>query len=327
MKSVSNLSILIVGLGSIGMRHAKNFQTLGVDLLVGFDPTLERRQQFVQEIGAHTVSSLDEGLGRGPDLVVIASPNCFHLKQALAAARQGCNLFVEKPISHTLEGVDELVDLVNEQSLYLHVGSNWKFHPAFMTMKQVIESGVLGTITGAQVLSGQWLPDWHPWEDYRQMYSSKKQLAGGIVLDSHEFDYLTWLLGPVKNVAGFSAHTGALDIETEDVAAACLQLESGVIATVHVDYIQREYRRRYHISGDQGTMEWDYTKGMLSLYDANTKETQEIDVTATDLNEMYLEQARRILAGVLGEEAPITPAASALRVLEILCSIKVVESK
>ncbi len=326
MKSVSPLSILIVGLGSIGMRHAKNFQTLGVDHVVGFDPTLERRQQFVQEIGSPTVSSLDEGLCSGPDLVVIASPNCFHLKQALAAARQGCHLFVEKPLSHSIEGVGELIDVVNDRALYLHVGSNWKFHPAFKVMKRIIDDGILGRITGAQVLSGWWLPDWHPWEDYRQMYSAKKNLAGGIVLDSHEFDYLTWLLGPVKNVSGYIAHSGALEIETEDVAAACMQLESGVIATVHVDYIQREYRRRYHIAGDQGTLEWDYTKGSINLFDANTEESQVLDVSGDDLNEMYVEQSRHILEGVLEGVAPITSAASALQVLKILCTIKGEES-
>jgi len=322
MKTVNTVTVLIVGLGSIGMRHAINFQALGVGRLVGFDPSTECRQQFEQKVGANTVASLADGLNGNPDLVVVASPNCFHLEQAVASARQGCHLFVEKPLSHSLDGVDELVELVKAKSLYLHVGSNWKFHPAFKAMKRVIESGALGTITGAQIISGFWLPDWHPWEDYRQMYSAKKRLAGGIVLDSHEFDYLIWLLGPANKVAGFISHSGTLEIETEDVAAACLQLESGVIATVHVDYIQREYRRRYHISGDQGTMEWDYTEGTISIYDANTKEARVLDVAVEDLNEMYLEQARHIIVGVLDGVPPVTSVTTAQQVLEILCLIK-----
>ncbi|HDL01339.1 MAG TPA: Gfo/Idh/MocA family oxidoreductase, partial [candidate division Zixibacteria bacterium] len=223
------MKILVVGLGSIGMRHARNFKTLGVEQLIGCDLLEERRQKFSSEINGDIVSTLEKGLYKKPDLVVVASPNRFHLEQAKTSARNGCHLFIEKPVSHTLEGLDDLITLVDEKSLFAHIGSKWKFHPAFKTMKKIINEGSLGKITGAQVIAGQWLPDWHPWEDYRNMYSAKKDQAGGIVLDSHEFDYLTWLLGPISKVSGYTAHTGALDIETEDIAVACMQFESGVL--------------------------------------------------------------------------------------------------
>ena len=163
------MRIMIVGLGSIGMRHARNFKSLGVDHLIGCDLLEERRQKFASEISGEIVSTLEKGLRKKPELVVIASPNRFHLEQAEASARNGCHLFIEKPVSHTLDGLDDLLALVEEKSLFAHVGSNWKFHPAFKTMKKIINEGSLGKITGAQVIAGQWLPDWHPWEDYRQI--------------------------------------------------------------------------------------------------------------------------------------------------------------
>lgn len=322
MKEVSSLNVLIVGLGSIGLRHARNFSLLNVNSVYGFDPVDKRRSEFEAEFNSEAYSSLEQALSNQPDLTVIASPNCFHLEQAFTVVEHGCPLFIEKPLSHNLIGVPEFLEQIDNRSLFVHVGSNWKFHPAFKEMKRLIDNQTIGKVTGAQVISGWWLPDWHPWEDYRQMYSSRKELGGGIVLDSHEFDYLTWLLGPVSEVSGYISHSNSLDIETEDVAVACLKLESGVLATVHVDYIQRDYRRKYHISGDRGTIEWDYTTSMLSVYDAEKDTTEQVYVGLSDLNEMYIEQAAHILDGVLGKSEAVTSAQAAAEVLRILCTIK-----
>ena len=316
------MKVVVAGLGSIGTRHAGNYKKLGVDKLVGCDPDKNKRNMFESETGDECVASLEEALKSRPDLVVIASPNRYHLDQALLAAKSGCHLFIEKPVSHTLNMLDDLIRLIEEQSLFAHVGSNWKFHPAFKEMKKIIDQDALGEITGAQVIAGQWLPDWHPWEDYRQMYSAKKDQAGGIVLDSHEFDYLTWLLGPIDEVSGFISHSGALKIETEDVAVACLKFKSGVLATVHVDYIQRDYRRRYHISGDAGTIEWDYRAGEIVHYDAASEKTAKINVSVEDLNTMYLEQSRHVLDSIKHNKAPVTSVSTAKNVLKILLQIK-----
>lgn len=316
------MRVLIAGLGSIGRRHGRNFKALGVDAITGFDPNAERRAQFAQETGCAVTDNFGSALMDIPDLVVVASPNRFHMDQALAAARAGCHLFIEKPLAISANDVNVLEALIEEKKLFAHVGSNWKFHPAFTTMKRLLDEGALGRVTGAQVIAGQWLPDWHPWEDYRQMYSSRRELGGGIVLDSHEFDYLTWLLGDPDKVKGMTVHSGALDIDTEDVAVACLRLKNNVLATVHVDYIQRDYRRRYHISGDQGTMEWDYTKGVIELYRAEDKSRETIAVHMENLNDMYLDQARHIWDGVQSHVRPVTSVAAARRVLDVLLKVK-----
>jgi len=315
------MKILIVGLGSIGTRHAKNFSQLGYDNLVGFDPLPDRRRVFKKELSCKVVSTLDDGLNEQPDLCVIASPNCFHIEQAITAAKHGCHLFIEKPLSNSRYYLPELTQTVKDKDLFVHVGSNWKFHPAFKTMKKILSDQILGKITGTQILAGQWLPDWHPWEDYRNMYSSRKSLGGGVVLDSHEFDYVSWLLGKIKKVYGFVQHTGILEIETEDVAVACLEFESGILGTVHIDYIQRFYRRRYHISGENGTLEWDYTSGNIILSRVGYDE-EVINVKMDDINNMYLLQSQHIINGVLGKEQPVTSLEDASQVLEVLLKIK-----
>lgn len=315
------MKVLIVGLGSIGIRHGRNLMELGADVAVGFDPVEERREHFEEEIGGVGVSSLEEGLDRGSDLAVIASPTRFHLEQATVCAQAGCHLLIEKPLGISMEGVAELQGLTERHGLFVHLGSNFKFHPALQAMRSLVTDGVLGRVTSAQILAGQWLPEWHPWEDYRHGYSAKSELGGGIVLDTHELDYLTWLLGPALEIQGMTTQSGSLDIDTEDVACACLLLEGGILATVQVDYIQRDYRRRYHISGDAGTVEWDFSTGKLYVYRASDESSQILDVSE-DVNEMYLRQAQHVMDGVAGHAKAVTPIEQAAKVLGLQLKLK-----
>jgi predicted dehydrogenase len=315
------LKILIAGLGSIGMRHARNFQVLGASVELGVDPSEERRARFVREIGGEAFASLEEGLTRSPTLVVVASPSRFHVQQATLCVLAGCDLLIEKPIGTSDSGVAALKAAIAASKRFVHVGSNFKFHSAFREMRRLLDENSLGQVTGAQVLAGQWLPDWHPWEDYRLGYSAQEKLGGGIVFDTHEFDYLMWLLGPIDRIEGFSTSSGCLEIETEDVACACMRFASGVLATLQVDYIQRDYRRRYHISGDGGTMEWDYTTGRIDIFRAGSGERQVLDVRE-DINTMYLRQAQHVLDGVTSRIDPVTPVEHAQRVLELQSKIR-----
>lgn len=281
----------------------------------------ERRDRFTSEIGGAVHATVSDGLKARPDLAFVCSPSVFHVEHALQCARAGCHLFIEKPLGTSRTGVDELIATVERNGLYAHVGSNWKFHAAFQTMKRIIDSGALGVITGAQLLAGQWLPDWHPWEDYRLGYSARRALGGGIVFDSHELDYLTWLLGPASDVMGLTAHSGALETETDDVACACLRLKSGALATIHMDYIQRQPRRRYHISGSGGILEWDLNDGRVRHFRSDVAEPNNIMTPLGDVNQMYIDQTRAVIAGITAGEPPLTPLTHAAHVLDLQLAV------
>jgi predicted dehydrogenase len=315
------MNVIIVGLGSIGMRHARNFRESGASIVAGVDPSEERRARFGAELGACALASLDDALARKADLAIIASPSALHVQQALQCVAAGCHLFLEKPIGDSLTGVPELIAAIEQRRLFAHVSSNFKFHRASPVLRGVLDSGVIGHVASIQVLAGEWLPGRHPWEDYRHGYAARRDLGGGIVLDTHEFDYLAWLFGTVERFHGFATRSGCLEIDTEDVACACLHFASGALATVQIDYIQREYRRRYHISGDKGTVEWDFTTGTLAIYDARSQKKEIMDV-AEDVNEMYVRQTRHIVESIAAGGPPMTPVAHAARVLELQLGIR-----
>ncbi|MEP3439270.1 MAG: Gfo/Idh/MocA family oxidoreductase [Hoeflea sp.] len=296
----------IAGLGSIGMRHARNLRSFGVEDIVGFDPDPERRASFLSLLGGTAHADWADALKHGLDLAVIASPNSFHLSQAIAAARQGIHLFVEKPLGLDAEEAGDLARIVSGSGLYAHVGSNWKFHPAFKRMKALVDQGSIGRPTGIQVIAGQWLPDWHPWEDFRKSYSARIDLGGGAVNDTHELDYMSWLLGPVTGILGMTARSGALPIETEDVAVCSMRFANGALGSLMTDYIQRCRRRRYHISGDRGTVEWDFQTGLVQLFQPGDEPGTIYDETVFDLNQMYLDQMRHVLEAVQSRASPVT---------------------
>lgn len=311
------MKVAIFGLGSIGRRHARCFREAGAAEIIGMDPVAERREQFVAELEAPAVASEQEALAASPDLVVVASPNTFHVRQAMMAAEAGCALLVEKPLGTDLAGAESLVRAVRERGLYFHMGSNWKFHPAFLKMKQVLQSGAIGQVTGGQVIAGQWLPDWHPWEDYRNMYAARASLGGGAIFDTHEIDYLTWLLGEARELIGLKAHTGLLEIETEDVAACVIRFAGGALVTLLTDYIQRTPKRSYFLSGSEGSLEWDLRSGEIAVWRAGEPAPERSSVHLADANEMYVAQARRVLSDLKSGGRALTDENHALAVLQM----------
>lgn len=310
------MKVLIVGLGSIGRRHARCFLAAGADSVTGFDPDATRRGAFAMEFDAQTFDAEEAAYADGPRVAVIASPNVFHARQALRAVEAGCAVLAEKPLAGGLAGGEAVYRAVHERRAYLHMGSNWKFHLAFRTMKQWLDEGRIGRVTGAQALAGGWLPDWHPWEDYRRMYAARADQEGGAVLDTHELDMLTWLLGPAVSLQGYMARSGALEVETEDVAACAIRFRNGALGTLLTDYIQRIPRRRYHVSGDGGTIEWDLQDGHVRLHLPGRPDAEAV-AAPEDLNDMYLAQAARVLADVRDGGRPETGVDQALHVLRL----------
>jgi predicted dehydrogenase len=180
---------LVVGCGSIGKRHLQNLRALGVADLGVVESDSSRRQQVAGEMGIAAFAQLADGLRWFPDFVVIATPTHFHISQAMEVASKGCAVFVEKPLSHTSDGVSELVNVIGQSGLVSMVGCNMRFHPGPKKVKELLDAGALGRILSARVYVGSYLPDWRPGTDYRQNYAARDENGGGCILDCiHEID-------------------------------------------------------------------------------------------------------------------------------------------
>ncbi len=317
-------SILIIGGGSIGQRHLRNLLSLGERNIMLVEVNPERANKIAAEHGIETVGSVEEAWQKKSfDIVFVCSPSIFHKENALAAIHAGCNIFIEKPLSTDLDGIDALLQLVQEKKLISMVGSNWKFYPLFVTMKTLLADGAIGKVLSARCQCGQYLPDWHPWEDYRQGYSANKKLGGGILLDSHEFDYLTWFMGDtVKKIGCFSGTTSQLEIDVEDTAEVILQFTSGAIAEIHLDYTQRFLQRNFEFFGEHGTLRWNFLDKKIILQRVG-EEVQEFPIAPDyDLNDMYVKEIQHFLDCVEHRTETISPMSAGANVLKLITAAK-----
>ena len=292
------MKILIAGLGSIGRRHLRNFQTLNAREFV----LLRSRRATLpdDELGdLPTEQNIMEALkNHSPDIVVVSNPTSLHLDIAIPAAEAGCHLLLEKPISHTMDRVSTLADIVKQQDVKVLVGFQFRFHPGLQHIKELLDSDVIGPVTSVHVHWGEYLPAWHPWEDYRIGYAARSDLGGGVLLTlCHPFDYLRWLIGEVDAVSAMTAQAGGLDIEVEDTANVMLRFANGALGTVHLDYVQRPPSHVLQITGQRGHILWDNAHGAVQYYrtDTATSETVEMD-SDFERNTLFIEEVKHLLS-------------------------------
>lgn len=303
------MRFLIAGLGSIGRRHLRNLIALGQEDIVLF--RTHRSTLPEDELQAFPCEdNLEAALAHRPDAVIVSNPTALHLSVAIPAARQGCHLFLEKPVSHNLEGIDELCRLVQQNDIQVFVGFQFRFHPGLQTVRKLLSEGAIGKPYWASAHWGEYLPGWHPWEDYRRGYSAREDLGGGVLLTlCHPLDYLSWLFGRAEAVIGVAGKIGDLELSVEDTAEVILMYERNFLATVHLDYLQQPPQHRLEVAGSQGTIRWNYAGGnvVVSWREADTQEekTQEFVLPqAFERNAMFLAEMRHFLDVIEGKSEP-----------------------
>ena len=290
--------VLVIGCGSIGRRHLQNLLTLGQrDVrVVETNPGVLKRT--CHEFGVEGWSDLQEALAWAPEAAIVANPTASHVPTALALARAGCHLLIEKPLSDAVEGTEEFVRLVHAKRLVTLVGCNMRFHPGPARVKALIQSGELGPLLGGRLEVGSYLPDWHPGTDYRQSYSARTELGGGCVLDAiHELDLACWFFGWPLEVVAMIRSGQTLDIETEELGEILLRFDGERICSVHQDYVQRWRQRRCEVIGEQGTVTWESRQHAVSEVLAGASQPHRWEYGSPyDPNTMYQEELRHFLA-------------------------------
>jgi predicted dehydrogenase len=312
------LKFVIAGLGSIGRRHLRNLQTLGES-----DILLYRTGRSVlpdDELEGFPVEmDLHAALAQRPDALIISNPTALHLDIAIPAAQTGCHIFLEKPISHSLECLDELQAAVDGSGSRVFVGYQFRFHPGLRRARRLVAEGAIGRPLSVRAHWGEYLPGWHPWEDYRQGYSARADLGGGVILTlSHPLDYLRWLFGEVSALWAFAGQLSDLDLQVEDTAEIGLRFDNGVLGSVHLDYNQRPASHRLEIIGTQGTIHWDNTDGATHVFGAGNEGWQTYrPPQGFERNHLFLEQMRHFLEVVKGQVEPICSLDDGIKALQL----------
>lgn len=302
------MKFLIAGLGSIGRRHLRNLRALGER-----DILLYRTHHATllddELAGLPEETDLRRALDHEPDAVVIANPTALHLDVAIPAAEAGCHILLEKPVSDSLDRLDEFQVALQHGGGKVASGFQFRFHPGLQRIKGLLETDAIGTPVSARASWGEYLPGWHPWEDYRQSYAARPDLGGGVILTlCHPLDYLHWMLGDAEAVAAFTGQQG-LGLEVVDTAEIGIRFRSGMLACVHLDFVRRPPQHSLEIIGTQGTITWDNADGVVRLAQVTSDgKPGDWQVFPTppgfERNNMFLDEMRNFIEVTQGKAEP-----------------------
>ena len=307
------MKALFVGLGSIGQRHLRNLRQLkGASLdIIAYrqrrtGPMLDNENNvindrtIVEKYGVREVDSLDVALSEKPDVVFVTNPSSMHVEVAIKAAKSGCHLFIEKPLGIERSGVEELARLVDQKQLVVLVAYQLRFHPGLQKINNWLRKRRIGRLVSAHIVNGEYLPQFHVYEDYRIGYAAQKKLGGGCLFTQiHEFDYIYSLFGKPRRMFSVGGKISDLEIDVEDAVSLLMEYKfsDGIFpVTLCLDFIQLPPERTCTIIGTEGRIVWNIGKGDLRLVTRGEVEDTEIyDFSHLDRNDLFIKELDHFL--------------------------------
>ncbi len=307
---ISDFKFVQIGLGSMGKRRIRNLLFHGIksDNIFGFDLSADRCKEVEEIFGVKTSTSLEEAeLEFNPDVYIISTPPNKHSDYFLRAARKKKHFFVE--VTTVDDGYDELYGLL-DGSFVSAPSHTFRYFPAIKEIKKIVASGKLGKILSFQYHMGQYLPDWHPWEDYREVYFSKKETGACREMFPFELIWLTDVLNSKpSSVQGVVSSLSDLDMSADDYFASIVEFDSGIIGNIVIDVLSRYPFRTLRLVGENGILDWEWQDYKIRVYDSLKQEWESINLKKGEneknyvtTEDMYREEMSVFLDAILDQK-------------------------
>jgi predicted dehydrogenase len=302
--------ILVIGLGSMGKRRVRNLQALGLKNIVGFDIRNDRRVESKSNYGIDIVNSFDEAIGRyNFRAFIISVPPDIHHLYINKSIELAIPSFIEASVLDT--DFEQIIRSSKEKNIFLAPSCTFFFHPAIKKIASIIKNNELGKISNFLYHSGQYLPDWHTYEDVSEFYVSNRETGGGREIVPFELTWITLILGFPKRVVGFyknSTHIkGAEDID--DTYNLLMDYDQ-FIFNLSVDVVSRFATRRLTINGDKKQLYWNWDDNIIKIYNPELAIWEEIkyDIISAQsgynkniTEQMYIDEMSAFLKSVNNE--------------------------
>lgn len=257
--------VLVVGLGSIGQRHARLLSERGDIELYLCDPMKEYRLQALAALVKSPeaeYSKFSTALKARPDIVFVCVPNHLHVPIGLQAIENGVDVFIEKPISDSLEAARKLVGAAESKGRFLQVGYMMRLDEGLLKLKKIVEKGELGNLVGGRAMIGTYITL------LNAKNSDRINHPNSLIVDyTHELDFIRWFFGEVADLSAMGTSIGDLELKPQpNVFQINLKMKTGALVQVHMDYVQYPQRRVFEIYGDRGTLSYDFMTGEIRQY-------------------------------------------------------------
>ncbi len=300
--------IFFVGLGGAGQRHLRIFKQLlppktefsayrsiKKTPLLNSDFSINKSVTIEEVYNIKYFDSLEEGLDNKPDVIVISTPTSLHYDIAMKAALRDINIFIEKPFSHNLAGFEDFKEIVLKNNLYFFVSFQRRFHTYLRKIKENISNNELGKIITAVFNVCTYVPAWHPYEDFRDLYAGRKDLGGGVLLtEIHEIDLCYWYFGLPEYVYCDGGNYSDVKLDIEDTAHVTLKYK-GFAVQVNLCFMQKHNRRDLYIAGTKGYTEWNMDGNRLIINNYKNRDKEILSDPEYSNDSMFFSQAAYFL--------------------------------
>ena len=321
------MKITILGLGSIGKRHLNTLLRLKkkfkINELSLFDTNPKRVNELKNKDKIIRIYNNFEKAIYNSKAIYVCTPTSIHIKICEKINSYGkFNIFIEKPLSHTLVGCEKLIEIQKENKKKVSVGYMLRYNPVLKEIKNILSKKTIGKLLTIKAESGFYLPFWHPWEDYRDFYMSSKLGGGGVVLDtSHEIDYMVWLAGNILDVQGNYGTISNLEISSDDYASALFTFENNVRGELHLDLLQPIPSRNVKLIGTKGVIIGDLINKSLKFNTIKNKKWKNINFNF-DIDDIYKEESINVLNNFSGKKSITTSIEESYHVMQVIEGIR-----
>jgi predicted dehydrogenase len=318
------MRFLQVGLGSMGKRRLRCLRSLEEKDVIGFDPRADRRKESEEKYNIKTVDDLGKVDFKTIDAIIISTPPDIHERYIKLALEKKKPAFIEASVV-----LGELVELNKEaknKGVFLAPSATMCFHPAIKDIKEIIDSGKYGKVTNFTYYSGQYLPDWHPWEGVKDYYVSKKETGGGREIVPFELTWIVKVLGFPKKVKGIFGKTIELGVDIDDTYAIALDF-GNCIGSLMVDVVARYGTRSLVLNMEKGQIVWRWDEGEVKLFDSASnkwisyKSPQGSAAEGYNKNiveDMYIDELKNFIEAIPNPAKYISTLEDDIKVLKIL---------
>ena len=299
------MHFLIIGVGSIGERHLRNSLRLN-DVrcsIAEINPSARQKIASAYRVEAAYADYHDADLASF-DGVVICVPADLHVPIATEVVKAGTHVLTEKPLAMSLEGVDELKRLRDEQGVVVSVAFTYRTDPLIQEIKSYVESSELGTVRVANFYTGQYWPRLR--KDYPPRYAQKRETGGGAIPDHlvHTINWLEWVFGPPEEISAKQWRLALDDLATEDTGFVTMRFSGGQVAQLGICLFQRDTNQRLQMIADGGTLQLLAGSEALEIYVDRTGQWTQGRARGADRDDLFRDQAQHFVDCIQGKAQP-----------------------
>lgn len=309
------MRFLVIGLGSMGKRRVRNLAALGIEHVAGFDPRSDRRAESAQKYGIPVFEDLEAAmLEFGPQVFVISTPPDIHMHYAFYAYEHGISCFIEASVVDAGK-IKKLSEQIDNTTIVMAPSCTMRYYAGPKKIKELIQANTVGKVLNINYQTGQFLPDWHPWEGIEEFYVSRRDTGGAREIVPFELTWINDIFGEAEALGCFKTNISDMPADIDDIYHCLLRYEGNILVNLTVEVISRpKATREMRILGSEGEIVFSadtnsvrYINTSMEMwkefqFDAGTVENQYINP-----EEPYIEEMKDFVAAVIAKDQTLYP--------------------